>query len=61
MTSAYRSTGLSGMSQAGALRKLLFSTSALRVRLTHTIMPPQNITEVTPSYLDGTWNACLNG
>jgi hypothetical protein len=59
VTSAYRSMGLSRMSQTGAPGRLSFSISALRVRLTHTINATPNITEVTPSHFEGTWSACL--
>jgi hypothetical protein len=59
VTSAYRSMGLSRMSQTGAPGRLSFPIAALRVRLTHPINATPNITEVTPSYFEGTWNACL--
>jgi hypothetical protein len=61
VTSAYRSMGLSRMSQTGAPGGLSFPIAALRVRLAHTINATPTIPGVTPSHFEGTWKAyvCL--
>jgi hypothetical protein len=58
VTSAYRPIEFSGMSQAGALKGtfVLNICSAGQTNSYHHATP--NITEVTPSYFEGTWRDC---